>query len=460
MDDWQVNAEPFRIKMVEPIRMISKKEREKLILSAGYNIFNLKAEDVYIDLLTDSGTSVMSQYQWAALILGDESYAGSRSFYKLKESVSEITGYDYVLPTHQGRAAEHILTEMLVKPGTVIPGNMHFDSARGHMQLKGGKPLDLVIDEGLRTEGVTPFKGNIDMNKLHDSIKEYGAEKIPFILITITCNNNGGQPVSLANIRAVREVSKQFNIPIFFDAARFAENCYFIHKRESGYQKKAIKEIAREVFSYGDGCVMSAKKDGLVNIGGFMAFNNLTLYEQASQLAIIYEGFPTYGGLSGRDLAAMAVGLQEVLEIDYLSYRVQQIAYLAKSLQSAGVPIMEPSGGHAVYLDAKKFLPHIPQSKFPGQAIVVSLYIESGIRAIEIGTSVFTEKDPDTGEIIYPELELVRLTIPRRVYTNSHIDYVAQSVIEVFKNRNLLNGLKIVYETPVLRHFTCRFEML
>jgi len=452
------NPEPFKIKMVEPLRQTSREEREKLITEAGYNVFNLKAEDIYIDLLTDSGTSAMSQFQWAALMMGDESYAGSRSFYRLKETVTEITGYEYVLPTHQGRGAEHIFTEIMVKPGSVIPGNMHFDSTRGHLMLKGGRPLDLVIDEGLHPEVVHPFKGNLDLAKLESVLKEHGPEKVPFILHTVTCNNNGGQPVSMENIKAVAELSSKYKVPLFFDVARFAENCFFIREREAGYKDKEILAIAQEMFSYGDGCLMSSKKDGLVNIGGFLATKDQSLYQRASQLSIIYEGFPTYGGMAGRDMEALAVGLKEVLEEPYLRFRTGQVAQLAQLLLDEGVPIVEPPGGHAVYLDAKRFLPHIPQHEFPGQSLVIDLYVEAGIRAVELGSCAFAEKDPDTGEIVYPELELVRLTIPRRVYTNSHIDMVAESIVNVYRKRDRLKGLKIVYETPVLRHFTCRFK--
>ncbi len=455
-----INPEPFKIKMVEPLRFTTRAEREKLIVEAGYNCFNLKAEDVYIDLLTDSGVSAMSQAQWAALLLGDESYAGSRSFYRLKETVTAITGFEYVLPVHQGRGAEHIFTEMMVKPGDLIPGNMHFDTTRGHLALKGGRPLDLVIEEGLCPEVVHPFKGNLDITKLESILKEYGPEKVPFILITVTCNSNGGQPVSMENIKAAAKLASQYRVPLFFDMARFAENCFFIKEREAGYQDKEIIEIAREMFSYGDGCLMSSKKDGLVNIGGFIALKDQSLYQQAAQLSIIYEGFPTYGGMAGRDMEALAVGLKEAMEIPYLRHRTGQVAQLVSQLEKAGVPVVVPAGGHAVYLDAKKFFPHIPQEEFPGIALVVALYVESGIRATELGSCAFAEKDAGTGETIYPRLELVRLAIPRRVYTNTHLEFVANSIIKVFQNRHQYKGFKMVYEPPVLRHFTCRFEPL
>ncbi len=455
-----LNPEPFKIKMVEPLRITTQQEREKLIREAGYNTFNLPAESIYIDLLTDSGTSAMSQFQWAALFLGDETYAGSQSFYRLKETITEITGYEYVLPTHQGRGAEHIFTEIMVKPGTLIPGNMHFDSTRGHLMLKGGSPLDLVIDEGMKPEVVHPFKGNINLIKLESVLKEEGPEKVPFILHTVTCNNNGGQPVSMENIKAVSKLASKYKVPLFFDVARFAENCFFIKEREKGYLDKDILKIAQEMFSYGDGCLMSSKKDGLVNIGGFMAMRDKSLYEQASQLSIIYEGFPTYGGMAGRDMEALAVGLKEVLELPYLRHRTGQVANLVQRLSDEGVPIVKPAGGHAVYLDSKKFLPHIPQNEYPGIALAAALYVESGIRAVELGSCAFAEKDPDTGEVVYPELDLVRLTIPRRVYTNTHLEIVAESVISVYKKRDTLKGFKIVFEAPVLRHFTCRFEYL
>jgi tyrosine phenol-lyase len=456
----KTSAEPFRIKMVEPLKLTTRAERVSLIEEAGFNTFNLRAEDVYIDLLTDSGTSAMSHHQWSALLSGDEAYAGSQSFYRLKEVISDLTGYDYVLPTHQGRGAENIFTQIMVKPGQIIPGNMHFDTTRGHLTLKGGKPMDLVIDEGLTPTSIFPFKGNLDTAKLAAALQEWGPEKIPFILVTITCNNNGGQPVSLANIKEVRRVADQYGVPVFFDIARFAENCYFIKNREAGYEGKSIKEIAREIFSHGDGCLMSAKKDGLVNIGGFMAFRNPALYNEAAQLLIVYEGFPTYGGMAGRDMDALACGLREVVDLSYLAYRIGQVEYLAKRLLEEGVPIVEPAGGHAVYLDSLRFAPHIPQSQFPGIAIVNGLYVEGGIRGVELGSCAFGEKDPKTGEEKYPALDLVRLTIPRRVYTNSHMDVVAETAIELYQNRDSLQGYKIIHEAPVLRHFTARFEPL
>ncbi|MEW5919352.1 MAG: tryptophanase [Bacillota bacterium] len=349
---------------------------------------------------------------------------------------------------------------MLVKDGAVIPGNMHFDTTRAHMQLRGGKPLDLIIAEGLQPQDRRPFKGNIDLEKLENVLAQHGRGKIPFVLLTITCNNNGGQPASLANIRAAGAIARRHGIPLFFDIARFAENCYFIHAREEGCEQKSIREIAREIFSCGDGCMMSSKKDGLVNMGGFMAFNDRSLFEQACQLSIINEGFPTYGGMAGRDMEALARGLEEVLELPYLQFRVGQVAYLAERLRAAGVPIVEPAGGHAVYIDGRRFLPHIPQEQFPAQVISIALYIEGGIRTLELGSIVFAEKDKETGEYVYPELDLLRLAIPRRVYTNSHMDYVAAHVIDLYQRRHTLKGLKIVYQPPVARHFTCRLEPL
>lgn len=451
-------AEPFRIKMVEPIKQRTREERERLIAQAGYNLFNLRSEDVYIDLLTDSGTSAMSDNQWAGLMLGDEAYAGSRSFFHLEESVREIMGFRHVVPTHQGRAAEHILMTMLVKPGQRVLGNMHFDTTEGHILLKGATPVNLVIEEGYEPGVLHPFKGNLDLSRLEEELSTYGPEKIPFILITVTCNNNGGQPVSLSNIRAVREIATRYGVPVFFDAARFAENAYFIKEREPGYADKSIPEIVREMFSYGDGCTMSAKKDGLVNIGGFLAFNSEEYYRQAVQWGIVYEGFATYGGQAGRDLEALARGLREVVEEDYLENRIGQVHYLAQKLLDLGIPIIEPPGGHGVYLDAQRFLPHIPREQFPAQTLAVELYIEGGIRGVELGSNAFAHRDEKTGEMIYPRLELVRLAIPRRVYTDRHMDHVARTLAAIARRKENLRGLRLVYEAPVLRHFTSRFE--
>lgn len=453
-------AEPYRIKVVEPIELTTREEREKIIKEAGYNVFNIPSDKVYIDLLTDSGTSAMSNHQWAGLMLGDEAYAGGRNFYHLRDTVREITGFEHVLPTHQGRAAENILTTMLVKPGQRVLGNMHFDTTEGHIRLKGGEPVNLVIKEGLKTATRHPFKGNIDIGRLIEEIETYGKERISYINITVTCNSNGGQPVAMENIREVRRIAKEHSIPVFLDAARFAENAYFIREREEGYGNKSIAEIAREMFSYADGFTMSAKKDGLVNIGGIFATRDEELYKKACQWGIVYEGFLTYGGLAGRDLEAMAQGLKEVLNEDYLESRIGQVAYLGESLLEHGIPIIEPVGGHGVYLDAKRFLPDIPQSTFPAQALVVELYVEAGIRAVELGTAAFGRRDEETGEMIYPALELVRLAIPRRVYTDRHMDMVVRALRNIRERRDEIRGLKLIYEAPVLRHFTAEFERL
>lgn len=453
-------AEPYRIKVVEPIELTTREEREKIIKEAGYNVFNIPSDKVYIDLLTDSGTSAMSNHQWAGLMLGDEAYAGGRNFYRLRDTVREITGFEYVLPTHQGRAAENILTTMLVKPGQRVLGNMHFDTTEGHIRLKGGEPVNLVIKEGLKTATRHPFKGNIDIGRLIEEIETYGKERISYINITVTCNSNGGQPVSMENIREVRRIAKEHSIPVFLDAARFAENAYFIREREEGYGNKSIAEIALEMFSYADGFTMSAKKDGLVNIGGIFATRDEGLYKKACQWGIVYEGFLTYGGLAGRDLEAMAQGLKEVLNEDYLESRIGQVAYLGESLLEHGIPIIEPVGGHGVYLDAKRFLPDIPQSAFPAQALVVELYVEAGIRAVELGTAAFGRRDEETGEMIYPALELVRLAVPRRVYTDRHMDMVVRALRNIRERRDEIRGLKLICEAPVLRHFTAEFERL
>lgn len=453
-------AEPYRIKVVEPIELTTREEREKIIKEAGYNVFNIPSDKVYIDLLTDSGTSAMSNHQWAGLMLGDEAYAGGRNFYHLRDTVREITGFEHVLPTHQGRAAENILTTMLVKPGQRVLGNMHFDTTEGHIRLKGGEPVNLVIKEGLKTATRHPFKGNIDIGRLIEEIETYSKEGISCINITVTCNSNGGQPVAMENIREVRRIAKEHSIPVFLDAARFAENAYFIREREEGYGNKSIAEIAREMFSYADGFTMSAKKDGLVNIGGIFATRDEGLYKKACQWGIVYEGFLTYGGLAGRDLEAMAQGLKEVLNEDYLESRIGQVAYLGESLLENGIPIIEPVGGHGVYLDAKRFLPDIPQSAFPAQALVVELYVEAGIRAVELGTAAFGRRDEETGEMIYPALELVRLAVPRRVYTDRHMDMVVRALRNIRERRDEIRGLKLICEAPVLRHFTAEFERL
>lgn len=451
-------SEPFKIKVVERLQKTSREERDQLIRKAGYNVFNLPAEKIYIDLLTDSGTAAMSDNQWAGMMLGDESYAGSRNYFHFEETVRSIFGYRYVIPTHQGRMAENLLFSVVVKKGDVVPNNIHFDTTRANVEYHGAVALDQVIDEGLDVHVQHPFKGNMDLEKLERTIKEYGPERIPLVMITITNNSGGGQPVSMENIRETSKLLKQYNIPFIFDACRFAENCYFIKEREPGYQNKSIREIARELFSYGDGCTMSAKKDGLVNIGGFLALNNREWAEKVTNLLILVEGFPTYGGLAGRDLEAIARGLQEVLDEDYLAFRIGQVRYLGEQLKKAGVPILEPVGGHAVYLNALEFVPHIPQEQFPAQALTVALYREAGIRAVEIGSLMFASKDPETGEIRYPKLELVRLAVPRRVYTTQHMNYVAESITKIYREREKIKGLRIVYEAPYLRHFTAKLE--
>ena len=457
------DAEPFRIKMVEPIKKTTREEREKLVKKADYNIFKIPAENVFIDMLTDSGTSAMSSKQWGGIMTGDESYAGSSSFYHLRDSVQDIMGFPYVQPTHQGRAADFIMSQLYASKGGYILGNLHFDSFKGHSEIAGSIPIDLIIEEG-RTANSNPhpFKGNMDIEKLKNFIDEKGKENIPLIIITVTSNGNGGQPVSMENIRTVSKIAKANQIPLMIDAARFAENCYFIKKRENGYENKSIKEIANELFSYADGCVMSSKKDGLVNIGGFICTKHEELFPMINQLAIINEGFVTYGGMSGRDLEALAIGLQEGIDEEYLKYRIEQVQYLGEELSKKGIPIILPTGGHGVYVDAQKFYPHIPQSEFPGQALVVELYKTAGVRGVELGSCAFSKKNKETGEIIYPDLELVRLTVSRRVYTNRHMDVVINALDDVFKRRDQMKGLKLTYEGPIisLRHFTAKFEMI
>ncbi|MGL5234215.1 MAG: tryptophanase [Empedobacter falsenii] len=451
-------AEPFRIKMVEEIYQSTREEREKWIEEKDYNLFNLESHKVFIDLLTDSGTGAMSDKQWSAMMTGDESYAGSQSFLKLKETINTITGFEFLLPTHQGRAAENVLFSALVKEGHVVPGNSHFDTTKGHIEFRKAQAIDCTIDEAFDSELIHPFKGNIDLQKLENVYKEYGKEQIPFTLITVTCNSSGGQPVSIENIRQVRELSNQYGIPVFFDGARFAENAYFIKEREEEFKTKTIKEIVLEMFSYGDGMTMSAKKDGLVNIGGFIALNNEELYKNCGNFGIIYEGYLSYGGLAGRDLAALAQGLQESTEYSYLQSRIKQIEYLGNKLIEFGIPIQQPIGGHAIFVDAVKFLPNVTREEFPAQTLGIELYKEAGIRGVEIGT-ILADRDPETRENRYPKLELLRLAIPRRTYFQSHMDYIAVALKNIFDRRNEINsGYEISWESEILRHFTVKLK--
>jgi tyrosine phenol-lyase len=453
-------SEPFKIKVVEPIRRTTREERARLLQDAGCNLFQVPAESVYVDLLTDSGTSAMSDDQWAGMMLGDESYAGSKNYYHFEEAVRSIFGYTHVIPTHQGRMAENLLFSTVVKLGMCVPNNIHFDTTRANIEHQHAEALDLVIKEAYDPHCDIPFKGNMDLVRLEDTINRVGQAQIPLAMLTITNNSGGGQPVSMENIRQTRSLLNRYGIPLFFDACRFAENCFFIHEREPGYAETSILDIARELFSYGDGCTMSAKKDGLVNIGGFLSLNHDQWAQDITNMLILVEGFPTYGGLAGRDLETMARGLREVLDEDYLRFRIGQVRYLGELLDAAGVPILKPIGGHAVYLNAKEFLSHVRRDEYPGQALVVALYREYGIRGVEIGTVMFGKKDMATGRTTYPELEMVRLAIPRRVYTNMQIAYVAESLIELYRHRDRIGGLTLTYEAPVLRHFTARFQEL
>lgn len=452
--------EPFIIKSVQTLRLTSRAEREKYLKEAHYNLFKIQSQHVLIDLLTDSGTGAMSTEQWAALMRGDESYAGSPSFQRFEKSVKDIFGFKYVIPTHQGRAAERILFSTMCKKGDVIPNNTHFDTTRANIEYVGAIAEDLVIPEGKDPQKIHPFKGNMDVRKLQRLIEKVGAKKIPLCMLTITNNSGGGQPVSMENVKEVKKVLKQYGIPLYFDAARFAENAYFIKLREGGYQDTSIKEIVREMMSYADGCTMSAKKDGLANIGGFICTNSKTFAEEEKNLLILTEGFPTYGGLAGRDLEAIAVGLQEVLEEDYLRYRLAEARYLGERLLEIGYPIVQPPGGHAIYIDAKTLLSHIPQNEYPGQALSVELYLAGGIRTVEIGSVMFGKIDPKTGKETPAEMELVRLALPRRTHTQSHIDYVLEVAKDIYKNRENISGMKIIEQSKILRHFTAKFEFV
>lgn len=450
-------AEPYKIKMVELLKMTTKEERLAAISEAGYNTFLLKSDDVYIDLLTDSGTSAMSDQQWAALMKGDESYAGSKNFYNLWETVKEVYGYKYLIPTHQGRAAEHILSQLTIKPGDYIPGNMYFTTTRLHQELAGGNFVDIIIDEAHDAGSEHPFKGNVDLGKLQRLIDEVGSEKIPYISLEGCVNMAGGQPFSLANLKELYKLCQSYKIPIMLDATRCAENAYFIQQKEKGYENTSVANILKEICSYTDGCTMSAKKDSLVNIGGFLACNDEDLYKKAQNMVVIYEGLHTYGGMAGRDMEALSVGIKESIQDEHQRARIGQTIYLGEKLMQAGIPIVHPIGSHAVFIDAKKFLPHIPQDDYPAQALAAELYIESGIRTMERG-NVSAGRDPKSGKNRCPKLELVRLTLPRRVYTQAHMDVVVESVIEVYNRRNEISGLEMVYEPEYLRFFQARFK--
>ncbi len=452
------HVEPFRIKMVEPLRATTREEREQYIREAGYNPFLLRSEQVMIDLLTDSGTGSMSDLQWARLLVGDESYAGSRSFYEFQEAVQDILGFPYVVPTHQGRGAENLLFTVMVREGQYVVNNMHFDTTKAHVLHKRGRPVNLAIEEAYDATLDHPFKGNMDLERLDEFLSERG-EETALVMVTVTCNSGGGQPVSLANIRGISEICAKYGKPFFIDACRFAENAYFIKQRERGYEDWEIRDIVREMMSYADGCTMSAKKDGLANIGGWVAVRDQELYGKLTEWAVLFEGFPTYGGLAGRDMAAIAQGVREVVREEYLAYRIGQVSRFGRRLKEEGVPIIEPVGGHAVYVDAKRFLPHIPQDQFPAFALSVYLYTEVGARGVEIGT-VLAGRNPETGDHDYPKLEMLRLAVPRRTYTDAQLDLVVSGLKSLYERREELKGLRFTYEPPVLRHFTARFEIL
>ncbi|MEL3908111.1 MAG: tyrosine phenol-lyase [Treponemataceae bacterium] len=450
-------AEPFRIKVVETVKMIDREQREKVAKEAGYNTFLINSEDVYIDLLTDSGTNAMSDKQWAGMMIGDEAYAGSRNFHHLEETVQEIFGFKHIVPTHQGRGAENLLSKIAIKPGQYVPGNMYFTTTRYHQEANGGIFVDIIKDVAHDAAKEVPFKGDIDLAKLEKLINEKGAENIAYVCLAVTVNLAGGQPVSMKNMREVRELTKKHGIKVFFDATRCVENAYFIKEQEAGYANKTIKEIVHEMFSYADGCTMSGKKDCIVNIGGFLCMNDEELFQAAKEFVVVFEGMPSYGGMAGRDMEAMAIGLRESLQFEYIEHRIKQVRYLGDKLLQAGIPIIQPVGGHAVFLDARRFCPHLDQLQLPAQALAAELYIESGVRSMERGI-VSAGRDPKTRENHIPKLETVRLTIPRRVYTYSHMDIVADSVIKLYKHKEVIRGLKFVYEPKQLRFFTARFE--
>lgn len=450
-------AEPFRIKTVETVKMIPLEERRRLIKEAGYNTFLLNSEDVYIDLLTDSGTNAMSDKQWAGMMIGDEAYAGSKNFHHLEETVQEIFGFKYLVPTHQGRGAENILSRIAIKPGQYVLGNMYFTTTRFHQEANGATFIDIIREEAHDATLDIPFKGDIDVEKLEQIIQEKGAENIAYICLAVTVNLAGGQPVSMANMRAVREVADKYGVKIFYDATRCVENAYYIKEQEEGYADKTIKEIVHEMFSYADGCTMSGKKDCIVNIGGFLCVNDEDLFLAAKELVVVFEGMPSYGGMAGRDMEAMSIGLRESLQFEYIEHRIKQVRYLGDLLKEAGVPIVEPVGGHAVFLDARRFCPHLTQDELPAQALAANLYVEGGIRSMERGI-VSAGRNKETGDHHRPKLETVRLTIPRRVYTYSHMDLVAQTVIKLYKHKETIKGLRFVYEPKQLRFFTARFE--
>lgn len=453
-------AESYKIKMVEPIYRSTREQREEWIKQAKYNLFNLKSEQVYIDLLTDSGTGAMSDQQWAALMTGDESYAGSSSYFNLKNTIKDILGFDYFLPTHQGRAAENVLFSAMVKDGDIVPGNSHFDTTKGHIEFRKATAVDCTIDEAFNIDSMCPFKGNIDLNKLEAVYSTYDREQIPMVIVTVTCNTSGGQPVSMENMREVYKMSKKYGIMVVFDSARFAENAWFIKEREEGYQDKSIREIVAEMYSYADAMTMSSKKDGIVNIGGFIAMKSEELFKSASVYNIMFEGFNTYGGMAGRDMNALSVGLQEITSGAFLQNRIEQVAYLGNKLIEWGIPVQKPIGGHAVFVDAKHFLPNVPKEEYIAQTLAVELYLEAGVRGVEVGT-LLADRDPVTRENRYPKLEMLRLAIPRRAYTNNHMDVVAVALKNIFDRRETIkHGYEIKSEAPIMRHFSVELEKI